>query len=193
MSYEIKGNWDWGRSIDLHTLKSVPIEMDNYGNVVKWDTTRSEIGELVYQLKYKQDKSVVSKIVDLVLNQIHFQNIDNLILIPAPPSKLDREFQPVFLIVEELAKRLNVPYYLDLLKKENSEELKNEDDVEKRIKILQNSIKINKNYDIVNKRILVIDDLYRSGVTLSVVSDILKNLKVKAVYVLTMTKTRTKR
>jgi len=49
-------------------------------------------------------------------------------------------------------------------------------------------------YNLSNKNILLLDDLYRSGATLRVATELLyNNCNVKDVYVLTMTKTRSNR
>jgi len=64
----------------------------------------------------------------------------------------------------------------------------------KREALLRNSLKLNPNIDIENRSILLVDDVYRSGATVRAVTDLLYNqAKVKSVYVLTMTKTRSNR
>jgi len=54
MRYEIKGNWKKGLAFDLHTVASVYLGVDEYGHG-RFDNTRSEIGELIYQLKYRSE------------------------------------------------------------------------------------------------------------------------------------------
>lgn len=58
MNYKLKGNWAEGLAFDLHTLNSERVGENEYG-YAKFNTTRSEMGELVYQLKYDHDSSVV--------------------------------------------------------------------------------------------------------------------------------------
>lgn len=60
MRHRLKGNWTKGLAFDLHTVASVYLGPDEFGHD-RFDNTRSEIGELVYQLKYKHDQSAVSK------------------------------------------------------------------------------------------------------------------------------------
>lgn len=150
------------------------------------------MGELVYQLKYKHDETVVQKIVDLLMQFKGLEKMNSIIAIP--PSNLQREHQPVFSIAIELGKRLRIPVFTDYLMKSSSEELKSVTDPSKRVELLKKSMKINKKHDINNQNVLLLDDLYRSGSTLQVATELLyNNCNVKDVYVLTMTKTRSNR
>ena len=49
----IKGNWDEGYVLDRHIIKSSIIGIDGFGNSI-YDTQRTELGELIYQIKYKK-------------------------------------------------------------------------------------------------------------------------------------------
>ncbi|MBD3807765.1 MAG: hypothetical protein IE880_03505 [Epsilonproteobacteria bacterium] len=78
--------------------------------------------------------------------------------------------------------------------KNSSAELKSVTDPSKRVELLKKSMRINKKHDINNQNVLLLDDLYRSGSTLQVATELLyNNCNVKDVYVLTMTKTRSNR
>jgi predicted amidophosphoribosyltransferase len=192
MAHTLKGNWKNGLAYDLHTISSIFLGQDEFGHN-RFDTIRSKMGELVYQLKYKNDKSIVEEIITLLLTDIKgFENMDSIIA--TPPSNLNRENQPVFLIATALGKKLNIPVYLDCLIKDSNEELKNITDPIERYLILKKFMKTSQKYDLSNQRILLIDDLYRSGATLRVATELLyNNCNVKDVYVLTMTKTRSNR
>ena len=68
------------------------------------------------------------------------------------------------------------------------------EDIDERKRLLSESLEISETYDIEGKNILVIDDLYRSGATLTAATQLLyENGDVKDVFVLAMTKTRSKR
>lgn len=189
MTIEIKGNWKKGLAYDVHTLSSTYLGPDEFGHK-RWDSTRSEMGKLVYQLKYKNDKSAVGKIVDLVTGKIKgIEKFD--LIIPIPSTNRNRPYQPVEEIAKELGRRKRVKV-LNLLGKETGgAELKNVDDPKEREKLLRNRIYILDDSDISGKTVLLLDDLYRSGTTLSAATDVLyKKSKVDSVSVLTMTKTR---
>jgi predicted amidophosphoribosyltransferase len=189
---KLYGNWDTGFALDIHTLNSDYLGQDEHGHD-KFKTVRSKMGELVYQLKYQENQSAVTEIVSIILSSGSFNKIEAII--PIPPSNLTRKYQPVFIIATELAEKLNKKVYLDALNKTiGSKELKNIEDIQEREQALKNSMSINLKYPLTNKTVLLLDDIYRSGATLRVATDLLKSKAgVKCVYVLTMTKTRSNR
>jgi competence protein ComFC len=60
----IYGNWQVGWALDVHTISSTYLGMDPSG-YEHYDTVRSPMGELLYKLKYKHDKSVIPEVVRL--------------------------------------------------------------------------------------------------------------------------------
>jgi len=192
VAYKLEGNWENGLAFDLHTLSSEYLGQDEYGHD-RYNNTRSEMGELVYQLKYKHDSTVVNKIVDLL--QV-IKGLDKMdVIIPIPPSNTNRTEQPVFSIATEFGKRFNIAVCLDVLaKSKGSKELKSITNPKEREEALRNSVFIANHYDLSGKTVLLIDDLYRSGATLRVATNLLySEEQVEKVYVLTMTKTRSNR
>jgi competence protein ComFC len=190
---KLDGNWKEGYAYDIHTISSIPVGQYENGRT-KFDTTYTEMGKFIYLLKKHPSKLNLPKIVDLITSAkacFNFKEID--VIVSTPPSKI-RILQPVFLIAEEFGKRLDIPVYFDfLVKTSGSEELKGMES-DKRIEALKSTMCIKSNDDISGKNILLIDDLYRSGSTLLVATDLLySQAKVKDVYVLTATKTRSNR
>ena len=192
MSIEIKGRWKKGFAHDVHTLSSVYMGVDEYGHD-QWDTTRSEMGELVYQLKYQGNTSVVTKIVDLLGKYKGLETMDAII--PIPSTNKHRVTQPVYVIARELGRRLDVPVIEDALEKSSGgPQLKNVEDPDEREELLKEYMTLTGNHDLSGLNILLLDDLYRSGSTLAAATDILYDqANCKNVYVLTMTKTRSRR
>jgi len=189
MTIIIKGNWEKGLAYDVHTLSSTYLGSDEFGRD-RWDNTRSEMGRLVYQLKYKNDKSVVGKIVDLITGKIKgIEKFD--LIIPIPSTNKTRPFQPVEEIAKELGRRKRIKVINILTKKPGGTEMKNVKDTKEKKTLLEGRILISPDYEISGKAVLLIDDLYDSGATLEAATNILyKKAKVKTVSVLTMTKTR---
>ena len=189
---KIDGNWKAGYAIDLHTISSIYLG-DAPDGQPQFENDRSEIGELVNRLKYHADEMAIPKIIEIINKNLkNIQAVD--FIIPVPPSNLNRTFQPVYRIVEELSKSSSVPFLKDVIYKTNIEELKSITNPAQREAILRDSLKLNFQIDIENRIILLIDDVYRSGATVRAVTDLLYNqAKVKSVYLLTMTKTRSNR
>lgn len=185
----LEGSWEKGYSLDTHTIKST------YNSDGSFNTERSYIGELLYQIKYRFDKTKIKELAEIIayeLGWMYFYPID--LIIPIPPSNLNRPFQPLIEIAKELSKIINVPMASDLvIKVKNTPPIKQVDDEESRKKLLESAFVISdKSYK--GKDILLFDDLYRSGETLNAVAKYLKTQgEVGKIYVLTITKTRTKK
>jgi len=161
MAYKITGNWKKGIAFDKHTLSSSYLGVDQFGHD-KWDNTRSEMGELVFQLKYKSQSDVIPKIIQLLDRIKGIEEMD--LIVPIPPTDATRKFQPVSLIAQALGKHRNVEVILDLLvKKPGGAQLKNVDDPIERQKLLRESIAISETRDVSGLKILLVDDLFRSG------------------------------
>ncbi len=192
MTIKLEGNWKNGLAIDVHTLDSTYLGVDAGGHD-RWENKRSEMGELVYQLKYKNKKANIPSIVDLISKNVKgLETFDAII--PVPPTNKNRSIQPVMEIAKELGRRKRIRI-LDILEKDTSDtEIKNIDDPKERKTLLKKTMKLSDDYDISGKKVLLLDDLYRSGVTLKVATDILyKQAKADTVCVLTLTKTRSNR
>jgi len=142
---KISGNWSEGFALDVHTTSSEFMGHDEFGHPV-FDTKRSEIGELLYRLKFKADKSVLDEILETVINFLNNTwKISNTLdcVIPVPPSNIAREFQPVMEIAEKTGNNLGVPVYKDLLvTTKGTPELKNVYDYQRRLEILQDAFTI---------------------------------------------------
>lgn len=191
MVIKLEGNWRSGRAYDLHTVSSTYLGVDEYGHD-RFDSTRSEMGELVFALKYRNDKSAVAKIVKLLDNIGGIEKFD--FIIPVPPTNKKRKYQPVELIAAALGERRGVTVLKGYLANEGDEELKGITDPVARDELLREALKIIGGENIAGKRVLLVDDLYRSGSTLRIATEILYDEgQAEAVSVLTMTKTRSNR
>ena len=212
----LSGLWKAGFALDLHTLSSIPkewttkkvteivfidgepvtIEKEVQDKVIEWNTTYTPIGLEMNHLKYHGQlhrAEVIGETAAIFLmHQIPSWKID--LIIPIPPSNTTRNYQPVYEIVTHVGKRCSLPIdFHNLTKLKSTFELKGIDDPTKRKELLKGAFSIQNN-SLTGKSILLFDDLYRSGETLNAVCDIITNQgKAKSVYVLTITKTRSKR
>lgn len=186
-SHKLDSDDYWGLFIDFHTIKSTFNEDGSF------TTVRTEIGELLYRYKYAFDLTVESRLVERVSSFIlkYFPYCD--ILIPLPPSNLNRPYQPLFELAQKISERVRIPCNSNYLKKKETPPLKSIEDSTLRSEILKNAFYVaDERYN--RKRVLLIDDLFRSGETLNASIRTLKEQgKVSDIYVLTITKTRTKK
>lgn len=212
----LTGHWKAGFALDLHTLSSVPkewttkkvtvhefidgefvaVEKEVQDKVTKWDTTYTPIGLEMNHLKYWKEKhraEVIGATAAEFLKQKAAGWGINLI-IPIPPSDTTREFQPVYEVVNHIGRLSGLPVDFQILKKlKSTSQLKEIEDPTRRKEVLTGAFSIQNN-SLTGKNVLLFDDLYRSGETLNAVCDIIINQgKAKSVYVLTITKTRSKR
>lgn len=114
MSIKLEGPWKKGYAYDLHTMQSVYLGVDAAGRD-RWEHKRSQMGELLYRLKYRGDRSVVSRIVRLLEKYKGLETMDYIV--PLPPSNSNCERQPVREIAVALGKKVGVEVLTTLLTK----------------------------------------------------------------------------
>ena len=185
----IEGPWELGYSLDKHTLNSTYIGIDAYGHD-RWDTTRSEAGEALYQLKYKQDTTQVDPIAQQLAISIvnKFPKID--FIVPMTPSTI-RTVQPVLLVAESLAQKIGVSYIENfLIKYGTNKQLKDLTSKEEKLEALNKVMSINDSA--INNgswNVLIVDDLYDSGSSLEVACNLIKkNPKINKIFVASITR-----
>lgn len=184
---KLDGIWDYGYALDVHTIKSTFLGNDPYNNPI-FNTERSELGELLYGYKYsgKHDylSVIVETVADFMNSNANYKNID--LIMPVPPTK-KRRHQPTKEIAEAVANELGIFYVDNVLVKKSSVQAKdlNALDREKRLEII-------KVRDAVKKHsILLLDDLYDTGATLTACTRALRSDPlVDKIYVLAITKTK---
>lgn len=189
---KLKGPWRDGYALDLHTISSVMIGHNEYGHP-EFDTTYSEVGGLMHRLKYRSDKTALSELVETAVSFIRSWGIEFTAIVPVPPTKVYRTFQPVLALATELANVFKAPLLKSAIRKAKQiPELKNLYDADERQKLLKGAFEGNP--DVMNgQRILLVDDLYRSGATMNAITEVLLASGASEVYALAFTQTRTKK
>lgn len=187
----LSGPWKAGHALALHTVKSEFLGYDEQGHA-KYDTTRSAIGEALYQLKYQGHTASATKLAKAAAAFVATKGYPVELVVALPPTK-KRSVQPVTLIAEEVAKRLGVPFDLKGLRKvKDTPELKSLTDLREREKALKGAYAPAES--VRGKTVLLFDDLYRSGASMKEAARTLaENGGAKAVYVLALTRTRINR
>lgn len=182
------GNWDIGYALDKHVINSVYLYDDPYGRP-QFDNTYSEIGELLKHFKYNNQYSNLNEIVSTVklfLSE-HPEMCDFETIIPVPPSK-SRDYQPTWEIGKALAKSMGKFFVADILVKISGPESKGLPSEEKH----QIKGTIQKKLSAIRKHsILLLDDLYKTGTTISECVRVLRqDPLIDKIYVIAITKTK---
>jgi predicted amidophosphoribosyltransferase len=184
----VPGCWDDGFTLDLHIRSSDFLGYNDYGHP-QFDTTRTELGELLYRLKYKSDQSAIAPIAQAVCDFVQKWNPGIDVIVPAPPSK-NRAVQPLFQIADEVGRLLNLPVDKQSVRKvKETPELKNVD-YAKRLELLGGAHSVD-GAVLRGRRILLLDDLHQSGATLNAIARLLREAGgASAVFALALTRAR---
>ncbi len=188
----IRGPWTAGIILDWHTVGSQVVGENEFGHPI-FDTQRSELGELLYQFKYRVDREAFAKMMkscnDYLLR--HASGKFDLVL-PVPPSNSAR--MVTRRIARAIADGLGLSHSSSAITKvRNTSALKSVADPEVRRALLRNAFLVDRR-QVEGKAVLLVDDVYRSGATLeSAAKTIVEQGSPKALYVLAMTRTRVHR
>jgi competence protein ComFC len=184
---KLPGPWTDGYVLDYHSVSSTPTEDPYY----RFDTKRTELGELLYRLKYRAGGgAVAATILDTVEQFVRGWQPPVDCVVPAPPS-VRRASQPVVELARGLAVRLSLPACEDaVVKIETTPQMKNIVDWFERQKTLKEAVQVGPG-NASGKAVLLLDDLVESGSTLRRVAEVLLGESgAKAIYALVLTRTR---
>ncbi len=107
-----------------------------------------------------------------------------------PPTRTYRTIQPVARLANELSGRLQIPVANGAIRKlKQFAELKNVYDAEERRRLLEGAFEVNAS-KVKDQRILLSDDLYRSGATMNAITEVLVASGASVVYAFAFTQTR---
>lgn len=188
---EIKGNWDGGYVLDKHTLSSTFIGYNEHGHA-QFDTKRSEAGEALFQLKYRNGKDQAALLAQQVATSIVPQ-FEKLELIIPMPASTTRAWQPVDEVAKELGKLIGIPVIEGVLIKLPQEaqgpQLKNLTTKEEKLAALAGRLTVK---DVITNEghwnALLFDDLFDTGATMEAATALLKTYpKFNKIYVAALT------
>jgi competence protein ComFC len=185
----IPGRWREGYALHYHTLSSTLVGDDEFGHP-QFSTTRSELGELLYRLKYRADRTVIAELADVAADFVGRWGPRLDAIVPVPASKY-RSVQPVAEVGMALAQRLGLPFDAEAVEKSKEVgELKNVFGFNERLNLLDGVHSISRERT-EGRNLLLFDDLFRSGATMNAItSDLYDQGAAKTVYALALTRTR---
>lgn len=188
---KIYGSWLDGYVLDLHTSGSTYLGDNEFGHP-QFETHRTEVGELLFQLKYRADEAAIEPLVDAAVKFLVRWNRRPTLIVPVPSTNVYRKVQPVPRLVEGIGARLNIPVAPgSVRKRKRFAELKNVYDAEERRKLLEGAFEIDAAV-VQSHRVLLVDDLFRSGATMNSIAEALAAGGAQAVYAFAFTQTRSR-
>jgi competence protein ComFC len=184
------GPWKSGIVLDWHTVDSKCVGENEFGHPI-FETTRSELGELLFRFKYRHDATALQPLVEHTVKYLAKAKSRFDLLIPIPPSNMRRKFKPTVALARDVGKMLSLPVSLSAITKIGpTPELKTIADPEQRQRLLLSAFEADPR-QLADKSILLVDDLYRSGATLAAATRVAYDRgKARAVYVFAVTRTR---
>ncbi len=152
-----------------------------------------EVRNAVLNYKFKEKSYIYETFVNFLKNN---ENICNKIktydiIIPVPISKKrfrERGYNQSSIFAKKVAKNIQVPYKEYILKKIKDNEAQSTLSQENRKQNVQGVYKITNSQLLVNKNILLVDDIFTTGNTVNECSKILINAGAKKVGIFTIAK-----
>ena len=153
------------------------------------DIIRTMLIEYKFNEKPYLYRSILEFLNKYQKKYVQFEIYD--IIIPVPISKKrnkERGYNQSLLIAREIAKNENVKLRNNVISKVKNNTTQSKLNKEERAENVKNVYKITKNKEIIDKNILLIDDIFTTGATLNECSKMLKQAGTKKVDVLTIAK-----
>jgi competence protein ComFC len=181
----IEGPWIAGFVLDRHVVSSRPVGY--VGEHMQFETTRSPLGELVYQLKYRNGEA--DDIIDTAAAFAREHWADSIDCVVPPPPSLHRIKQPAVLIAEGVAKSLDVRMIPGAAVKATATQQMKNVPLHERAPLLSAAIQPGTD-SVRGWRVLLIDDLWETGSTLRRVAEVLAQMGASEIRALVMTRTK---
>lgn len=174
--------------LDKHSIGSVCVGHNEWGHPV-FETTRTEVGESTFQLKYRGDWGQVNPLAQAI-NEHIYPKLSKVGFVVPMPASTQRPLQPVTEIANELGRLVQVPVFNNLLlKAANGKSLKDLSTKEEKIEAIGNAFGVNDEITNVGKwNVLLVDDLFHTGASMEAACNALRAYpKVGKIYVAALT------
>lgn len=187
-----------GYALDVHVTKSIRTENKAFENEY------SDAARYLKKIKYEKETRYIPDLAQVLAvfwqgkypNQGVFlpepSNFDYILCVP--PSDLNRKFQPVYEIGKKISEYTQVPLLPEgvFVKVKDTPTTKTQAEDEAK-KLLKGAFSIVHPEKLQEKNILIFDDIVRNGTTLKeIITTLRKEAEVSEIFVLTVTKTKTK-
>jgi len=154
----------------------------------------SLVQNLMHNLKYRGQESIGTELGSWLgeeLSQVYdYQNIDYVIPVPLHPKRLkERGYNQVEKFGQEIAKRIRAEYLNSVLKKNSYNKKQSKHGRFSRWENTSETFGIHNQSLLINKHILIVDDIVTTGATLEACINVLKDIPGIKISIATMAMT----
>lgn len=169
------------------------IENKNFNEIIYIFKYEGLIRKIIIDYKFNEKAYLNKTLVDFMIkNKKIFQKINNYdTIVPVPISKKrhkERGYNQSLLIAKEIAKKTNIQIDKDCLIKTKNIIEQSKLNREERNANIQNVYELKNKEILLNKKILLIDDIYTTGSTVNECSKILRQSNPKKIGILVLAK-----
>jgi predicted amidophosphoribosyltransferase len=176
----LKGSFDSGYALGL------------YSEPKNAHREKTPIGELLHRFKYQFDQDAGVILADLAAELINRQNLlrTSNFIVTVPPSFTSRPFDPVSFLAERISLGTGIRWEKGVIKRTRITKLQKRIlDKEAKKENVISTFRLNNPLPVSGKKILLLDDLYDSGVTTNHICQILSQAGADKIFVLVLAKT----
>lgn len=174
--------------LDKHSVSSVYLGEDQHGHS-QFNTTRTEVGEATFQIKYRQDWAQAKPLAQAIADNIYPKLSQVGFIVPMPASS-QRARQPITEVANMLGVLVKTPVFSNLLiRAAGGKPLKDLSTKEEKIEAIGSSFSVNDEIpDSGRWNVLVVDDLFHTGASMEAACKVLRTYaKVGRIYVAALT------
>jgi predicted amidophosphoribosyltransferase len=185
---QIRGLWDEGWVLDKHSVSSEYLGENEYGHP-HFNTTRTEVGEATFRLKYRNEWAQAKPLAQAIADNI-YPKLSQVGLIVPMPASTQRAIQPVTEVASKLGVLVKTPVFSNLLiRAKNGKSLKDLSTKEEKIEAIGNSFSVNDEISGNGRwNVLVVDDLFHTGASMEAACKVLRTYsKIGRIYVVALT------
>jgi predicted amidophosphoribosyltransferase len=176
----LKGNFDFGYALGL------------YSEPKNAHREKTPVGGLLHRFKYQFDQVAGAILADLAAEWINSRNLlkSSDFMVTVPPSFTSRPFDPISFLAERISFGTGIRWEKGVIKRTRIAKLqKGILDKEAKKENVTSAFRLNNPLLVSGKKILLLDDLYDSGVTINQISQILRQAGADKIFVLVLAKT----
>lgn len=173
--------------------KILLIQNKPYNFLIYLGKYKNEVRQKLLKFKFYDEAYINEYFLEFLLKDENIKsflkNFDLIIPVPMfKTKKLKRGYNQTELLAENLSKNLNIEYNKNILIKSKENKTQSLLELSERKQNVENVFEIKNSFEVKNKNIILIDDIFTTGSTVQVCSELLKRAGANKIAVLVIAK-----